>query len=261
LIRLIAVDMDGTLLDNNHKINPEFWEIFKKLKAKNIIFTCASGRQYYSLIKTFDSIKDDIYFIAENGGFVASQDKILHINTLERKRTFEFIDIARKIDSVNIVLCGKNSAYVESNDPKFLDEVKPYYEKLEIVNSLEEVEDDFLKIALCDFKNSEKNSYKIFKKFEDEYKITVSGKLWLDISNIDTNKGTAMKKLQEILGITYDETLVFGDYLNDIELLESGYHSYAMENAHPKLKEVARNIAKSNEENGVVEKIKELFKF
>jgi Cof subfamily protein (haloacid dehalogenase superfamily) len=213
------------------------------------------------LIKTFENIKDEIYFIAENGGFVAYKGEILHINTLERKKTFEFIELARKIDGVNIVLCGKNSAYVESNDSKFIDEVKPYYEKLEIVNFLEEVEGDFLKIALCDFKNSEENSYKIFKEFENKYKVTVSGKLWLDISSLDTNKGTAMRKLQEILGIAYKETLVFGDYLNDVELLESACHNYAMENAHPKLNEIAKNIAKSNEDNGVVEKINELFEF
>ena len=173
--------MDGTLLNDNHEINPEFWGILKKLKAKNIIFACASGRQYYSLIKTFEDTKDDIYFIAENGGFVAYQDEILHIDTLERKKVFEFIEIARKIDGVNIVLCGKNSAYVESNNSKFISEVKPYYERVEIVNTLEEVEDDFLKIALCDFKSSEGNSYKFFKEFENKYKVTVSGKLWLDI--------------------------------------------------------------------------------
>ncbi|MGB6129391.1 MAG: HAD family hydrolase [Psychrilyobacter sp.] len=260
MIKLIATDMDGTLLNSKHEINPEFWEVWGKLKEKNIVFACASGRQYYNLIKKFENIKDDIYFIAENGSFVAYKGEILHINILDRKKTFEFIELARTIDGVNVVLCGKNSAYVELNDSKFIEEVKPYYEKFEIVNSLEEVEDDFLKIALCDFKNSEENSYKYFKEFENEYKITVSGGVWLDISNLDANKGTAMRKLQKILGITPKETLVFGDYLNDIELLESGEHSYAMENAHPKLKELAKNIAKSNEENGVVEKIKELFK-
>lgn len=259
LIKLIAADMDGTLLNSKHEINPEFWEVWKKLKAKNIVFACASGRQYYNLVKKFENIKDDIYFIAENGSFIAYKGEILHVNTLERKKTFEFIELARKIDGVNIVLCGKNSAYIESNNSKFIEEVKQYYEKFKIVNSLEEAEDDFLKIALCDFKSSEENSYKYFKEFENKYKITVSGGVWLDISNLDANKGTAIRKLQEVLGVTSKETLVFGDYLNDVELLENSYHSYAMENAHPKLKEIAKNIAKSNEKNGVVEKIKELF--
>ena len=52
--------------------------------------------------------------------------------------------------------------------------------------------------------------------------------------------------------------MVFGDYLNDLEMMESAYHSYAMENAHDDLKKVARFRAKKNTENGVVEKIKEV---
>ena len=52
--------------------------------------------------------------------------------------------------------------------------------------------------------------------------------------------------------------MVFGDYLNDLEMMESAYYSYAMENAHEDLKKVSRFKAKKNTENGVVEKIKEV---
>ena len=74
------------------------------------------------------------------------------------------------------------------------------------------------------------------------------------------NKGVAIREIQELLGINYEETVVFGDYLNDLEMMESGYYSYAMKNAHDDLKKVARFIAKSNDENGVVEAIKELIR-
>ena len=71
------------------------------------------------------------------------------------------------------------------------------------------------------------------------------------------NKGLAIKKIQEKLGIKHEETMVFGDYLNDLEMMDSAYHSYAMDNAHDDLKKVARFIAKSNDECGVVQAIKE----
>jgi hypothetical protein len=86
--------------------------------------------------------------------------------------------------------------------------------------------------------------------------VTVSGEIWLDITAKGANKGVAIKALQEKLGINFDETMVFGDYLNDLEMMEVAYHSYAMENAHEDLKKVARFTAKSNDENGVVEVIK-----
>ena len=62
-----------------------------------------------------------------------------------------------------------------------------------------------------------------------------------------------MEVLQKKFGVTFEETMVFGDYFNDVEMLQKAYHSYAMANAHEDVKSVARFIAKSNDENGVVE--------
>ena len=71
------------------------------------------------------------------------------------------------------------------------------------------------------------------------------------------NKGLAISEIQKLLNIKQEETMVFGDYLNDLEMMQNAYHSYAMENAHSDLKKVARFIAKSNDDNGVVRAIKE----
>ena len=62
MIKLIASDMDGTLLNENNEINDEFFDIFNKLKERDIIFAAASGRQYYNLLKRFEKIKDDMMF-------------------------------------------------------------------------------------------------------------------------------------------------------------------------------------------------------
>ena len=72
------------------------------------------------------------------------------------------------------------------------------------------------------------------------------------------NKSYNKKQVLKDINIKFEETMVFGDYLNDLEMMESAYHSYAMENAHDDLKKVARFRAKKNTENGVVEKIKEV---
>ena len=62
MIKLIAVDLDGTLLDDNKNIHPSFWEIHKKLTEQGVIFVAASGRQYYKLIEQFENIRDEIVF-------------------------------------------------------------------------------------------------------------------------------------------------------------------------------------------------------
>lgn len=163
------------------------------------------------------------------------------------------------------ILCGKKSAYVEKNiyyndRCGFKEEISKYYNKLEIVDDLNEIEDEFFKIAVCDFLISEKNSYKYFKGYEDKFQVVISGKVWMDLGKLDTSKGMAIRMTQQNLNISYDETMVFGDYLNDYSMMEEAKYSYAMKNAHPQLKEVANFITKEdNDNNGVLETIKEYF--
>ncbi|ATD55542.1 HAD family hydrolase [Clostridium chauvoei] len=257
MIKLIATDMDGTLLNSKDEINPEFYDVFKKLREKNIIFAAASGRQYYNLLKRFDAVKDDMLFIAENGTFVMCKGEELLVNALDKAVALELIEIGRSIKDCYVIVCGKNSAYVESTDERFINETKKYYERYEIVEDVTKIEDDILKVTICDLAGAEINSNKYFKKFRQSLQVTVSGEIWLDMTAKGVNKGVAIRKLQEILNIKHEETMVFGDYLNDLEMMESAYHSYAMENAHEDLKKVARFTTKSNDDNGVVLAIKE----
>ena len=207
MIKLIASDMDGTLLNDKNEIHEEFYKVFQELKKQNIIFAAASGRQYYNLAKRFEKIKDDMMFIAENGTFVVYKGEELLLNALDKETAIELIKIGRDIKESYVVLCGKKSAYIESKDERLIKEVV----------------------------------------------LVSSGAV-----GVGVNKGIAINKLQELLNIKHEETMVFGDYLNDLEMMESAYHSYAMENAHDDLKKVARFRAKKNTENGVVEKIKEV---
>ena len=258
MIKLIASDMDGTLLNSNNEINEEFFEVFNKLKEKEIIFAAASGRQYYNLLNRFEKINDDIMFIAENGTFVVYKGKEILVNSLDKDVAKELIKIGRTVDNAYVILCGKKSAYIEKRDERLVKETKKYYERYEIVDDLTKVEDDILKVTICDFSGSEFNSNNYFKYYWDKLQVTVSGERWLDITAKGVNKGLAIEKVQEIFDINPKETMVFGDYLNDLEMMGKAYYSYAMENAHEDLKKVSNFIAKSNNDNGVVEAIKEV---
>lgn len=261
MIKLIASDMDGTLLNENNEINDEFFDIFNKLKERDIIFAAASGRQYYNLLKRFEKIKDDMMFIAENGTFVVYKDEEILVNALDKNIAIELIKIGRTIENAYVIVCGKKSAYIENNDERLVKETKKYYERYEIIDNLTKVEDDILKVTICDFSGSEINSNNYYNEYKDKLQVTVSGEIWLDITAKGINKGVAIEKVQEMLEITPKETMVFGDYLNDLEMMQKAYYSFAMENAHDDLKKVSRFIAKSNNNNGVVEAIKEVVQF
>ena len=251
-IKLVASDMDGTLLNSHHDLNPAFFDLFHQMKTKGILFVAASGRQYFNIINQFESIKDEIVLIAENGSYVMYKDEEILVQAMDREVTMEQIITARSIDKSFVILCGKKCAYIENDHPDFMRHVKMYYDKYQVVDDLLKVEDDqFLKIAICDFAGSENNSYHYFKNKRDSLQLKVSGNIWLDISHWLANKGRALNVVQKKFGIGFQETMVFGDYLNDLEMIQQASFSYAMKNAHPDIKKAARYLTKSNDENGV----------
>ncbi len=260
-IKLVAADMDGTLLNAKHELSPDFFPIFEQMNARGILFAAASGRQFWNLLNRFESIQDDVIFIAENGSYVAYKGQELLVQAMDPDITREQITTAGKIPGIHTILCGKKRAYVESTAPAFIENVEMYYDRYEVVDDLMKVEDDqFLKIAICDLAGSEANSYPFFKQKKDQLQVKVSGHIWLDISHQLANKGRAIHVLQEKYNISVDETMVFGDYLNDLEMMQQASFSYAMENAHTDIKNAARFITNSNEENGVLIVLQEMLK-
>lgn len=259
MIKLIITDMDGTLLNDKHELHPDFWGIEEELHRQEIMFAVASGRQYYNLAAKFEKLKHRMIFFAENGTHVMHKGKELYTNTLNTEAAHKFIRIGREIPGIQIVLCCKNTAYVESRDKGFVSEIKQYYEKLEYIEDLTQIENDILKVTICDWDGVENNSYNSFKEFEKEFKIAIASKIFLDITSITANKGNAIKKVIKELGIDSRNIMVFGDYLNDLEMMQNCENSYAMKNAHPEIIKASQFVTKfDNNENGVLETILEL---
>ena len=251
--------MDGTLLNEEGRLDVEFFSIFKLLMEKNIKFVVASGRQYNQLKSCFNEISDDMIFIAENGTMVKHKEKELYSSTLEREAVMNIMKDVIKIKGVFAVLCGKNCAYLTTEKGEHIREVEKYYSSYKIVENFTQVQDEFIKIAIYDTLGAKENSFPILEpKWGEKFQVTVSGLAWLDIYNKEANKGIAINLLQEIYGITKEETMVFGDYFNDVEMLKTAYHSYAMENAPKEVKLHANFVAKSNKENGVIDTIKKV---
>ena len=259
-IRLIACDLDGTLLDDDNAIHDDFWPLIDLLHAKGIIFCPASGRQYYSLLDRFEPIADELIFIAENGTYVMQKGIELSSDCLNLETAGELIRVYRDLKlqeaDVGAVLCGKQSAYIEASDPDFLAEVHKYYHRLEIVDDLLAVEDDILKVAIFTFRSSEQVTYPAFEHFCNTHQVVISGEHWLDVMVPDANKGSGIRHIQKTLHITRDQTMVFGDFLNDLEMMDEATYSFAMANAHPLLKERANFLSPGNADNGVVRSIK-----
>nr|WP_321413925.1 HAD family hydrolase [uncultured Allomuricauda sp.] len=250
-IKMVVTDMDGTLLNSKHEVSPRFFEIYEELKKKNIAFVAASGRQYHSMVDKLESIKHEILVIAENGALIRKQEETLLTTPINKSQVLRILDTVRPLENVHPVLCCQNNAYVGGDSNEFLEMLREYYSEFEIVEDQKQVTDEVLKIAIYHFENSEKHIYPHVKHLEGDLKVKVSGNNWVDISDLNAHKGYALKKVMDDHQIAANEIMVFGDYNNDLEMLELSDYSFAMANAHPNVLKTAKYSTHSNDDFGV----------
>ncbi|MCR4942880.1 MAG: Cof-type HAD-IIB family hydrolase [Clostridium sp.] len=93
MIKLIATDMDGTLLDENSNLPEGFFEVLEKLKERNVKFVVASGRPYFTLYENFKPVSDDLYFICDNGSYIAEKNKEPKISAIDKEYVKEVVKV------------------------------------------------------------------------------------------------------------------------------------------------------------------------
>lgn len=258
-VKLVVTDMDGTLLNSKSQVSGQFYELYRALKLHGVHFVAASGRQCNSIQEKLRPIVDEISIVAENGGYILHGGSELGSILLDGRLVRGLVRDLRSVPEIHTVICGKRSAYIEAPDPRFVQILGEYYTRFDIVEDLAEMyNDDFFKVAIYHFESSELGIYPYVKHLERELQVKVSGTNWVDISDPKANKGYAIGLLQEKLAITQEQTMVFGDFNNDLEMLDRAYFSYAMANAHDNVKRAARFSTGSNDQLGVETVLEEL---
>ena len=262
MIELIAADLDGTLLDSNKQLSPDLFPLIRRLRQNGIRFAAASGRQYDNLHALFYDIADEISFISENGAAVYDRSTCLFAAEMPAEYFIPPIQTIRTLPGVNVVLCTHAGAFIECRtDAIFVKNAQMYYEKLTIVPELIPVLEHTpaFKLAAFEESHAETGCFPVLRTYADHFAVVLSGADWVDLMNPKTNKGTGLRHLADHLEIPLCNTMAFGDYLNDTELLHTAGCAFAMENGHPELKQIADHIAPSNDENGVVRAIQSYF--
>lgn len=270
-LRLVAVDMDGTLLDDSGNFPPKLDELLDALDARGVVFAPASGRQVWTLIDMFPQ-RPGMTVIGENGAIVMKDGREVSSYPLDHDTIREAIRLVR--DAVNatgldggLVMCGKRSAYVERSDTRFVEGVLPYYHRTETVSDqfevLERIEsgeldDDIVKLAVMCLDNVLPLAERTLARFGATHQYAVSGRHWADLQVRGVSKGQAVRALHTQIGATGEHTAVFGDFHNDIPMLRCARWSFAMANAHPDVIAEAAYVAPSNNEDGVGQVLRRL---
>jgi hypothetical protein len=257
--KLIVSDMDGTLLNSRHELPSDFFEVLEKLNRKQIRFAIASGRSYPTLHAQFQNYKDQLIFIIENGCCIVDHDQPLNITFMDDAQLLHLDALCRQIPGVYPVFSCYQAAYIYRHTPDEANQiVHIYYENVRYIDQLSDIPETVYKVTVCDPVGAARHSFPVFSRLPSPYKATLGSNIWVDLGLENSNKGQALEMLQKKLGISPQETIVFGDYLNDCEMMQKAYFSYAMANAHPDLRAVSHFETFSNDEDGVMRIVRQL---
>ena len=241
-IRLIASDLDGTLLLNGaQSLRPETCRLIHSLTARGIYFFAASGRQYPNLQRLFAPVKNEIGYICENGCLSFFQGELIYKETMSHELGQEILRAIWEKEGCEILLSGVNTSYLQPKDMGYYYHMRDVVKNnVTLVPDIFQAREDYMKISVYMEKGIEQTADYWAKRFGDRLTVVTSGVEWLDMMPKHVDKGLGLRRVMDYLEVKPEECMVFGDNYNDIEMLEMAGIPIAMEGGVPELKAVSR---------------------
>ena len=237
-IRLIASDMDATLLDEYSQLPPKFTETIRALAGQGILFAAASGRPLYTLETMFPNLLEEIILIGDNGGAARWKGKDLFVSEMPAEGWRQLARSTKQAGDVGL-LCGLQAAYAEKQDEKYDAVFKNFYTRVEYVDDLTAVEaaaDKFTVYLPND--DSQKAFDRIYGAFHTgnggAFSVAVAGRNWVDVMNPGVH--------------------------NDAEMLTTAKYGFLMENGSGPLRAQVPFLAPSHREYGVMQVLKQVLR-
>lgn len=262
-IKLVAADMDGTLLNRDRKITQYTQDVIKKAARRGVYFVPATGRAVNALPEELKAMEEVRYGIFSNGATIydLKEKKVLYKNQFPKERILELLDWLKQFDAMASFSMDGQS-YAQRSDMDNID----YYELDEntrsVVQGSRKIVPDLKDLLKKDGQTVEKITL-LFKTMEERERVKKAlGEIKdiqfasslpknVEISQKGCNKGDGLFHLAQILGIDKEETMACGDADNDQEMLENAGLAVVMENGLDSMKAIADYITVSNQENGV----------
>lgn len=288
MYRLVAIDLDGTMLNQYGIITEETKDVIKKVQEKNVEVIIASGRAINSVKNFSKEINSQNYFISGNGAITydIQNDKILYENILSKQKVLQIIKVCEE-NSIYYNVYTENGIIAKSLNYNTLYYYKDNLSKPEenqthinivenVYEYIEQREEKILKIMICDEHQSVFNSIirklkeisqievlevshmsrKIIKQGTEEIKLEY---FYTEVSAQNVDKWNAIENLIKILCISKEEVVAIGDNANDLKMIQNAGLGIAMGESAPYIKQSADKVALGNDENGVAQALEEIF--
>ncbi|AQS08668.1 putative phosphatase YwpJ [Clostridium saccharobutylicum] len=280
MIKLIASDMDGTLLNSNHEIDKETVMAINKAEEAGIIFAISTGREYDNVEPLLKVNDIRCQCVLMNGAEYRDEDgNILEVINIEQSVATKIINILQDA-KVSARIFTNRGIYTTDTKEEALKEMtyrtksfnpsltleeaieiakeQPYFVQLKYISDLNEFMNSDIEIRkFVAFHNDIELINKMKRVIGEIEGLAVSSSFEdnIEITHITAQKGIILAKVAKEMGLKREEVMVIGDSFNDYSMFEEFTESVAMGNAIPKIKEVAKYITDTNTNLGVAKAI------
>lgn len=254
--KLVAFDLDDTLLDRNNKISARNVETLRKAAAAGLIITIATGRMFRSALPYARQLGINVPLITYHGGLIkkAMDGEVIWHRPIPLEAAIQVAEYAREHGYHLNLFIDDYFCIPEENDyTRAYQSLSGVETKVigDAANYLRKEKTLPTKMNIVSFAGTPKIMQEMSAEFAGVVHITIARPEFLEITHVEATKGRALRHLTEEMGFKREEVAAIGDSLNDIDMLEYAGTGVAVANARPEVKQVAQVITLSNLEDGV----------
>lgn len=259
-VRLVASDMDCTLLADDKSMPEDMPGRIRALEGAGALFAAASGRPLYTLRDMFPESWDHMAFVTDNGAAVVCREDVVFKSLIEPATVQALTEFTLEGGYGLPTVCGLDACYVREQDRRYDDVFRTFYHNIVYVETLDHLAAEVNKFTVY---FPEGNAVPMRDEvyapaWGERLSVTCGGAVWIDIMNQGVDKGTGVERLCEHLGISVADVVACGDTDNDAEMLETVGHGYLVANAEERMERFADFRIPSNNERGVAQVIDRL---
>lgn len=234
MIRMIATDLDRTVLMPKQPLPPELFPLIQDIQSRGIRFVACSGRQYPNMRRLFRPIVDEISYVTTNGAMSLVHDEVVDIHIIPRQ---DALAICKDImdAGMNLLVDTKHSVYLFGDNQDYLKLVLYDIRNTStVMRDLNELPDDIIKVSGYIPVGLYNIIPPIVKRWEKRYTATPGGPQWFDVTM--ANKATGLAALCSHFNIDPMDVMAFGDSFNDEPMLDFVGHPFIISTAHEQMK-------------------------
>ncbi len=263
MYRLLALDIDRTLVGSNNLLSEENTQAIYDLQNRGIHIILTTGRPYSTLGVLEKKLRLTDPVITCDGALIVNlpTKEILHKSQIPKDSAEKAVQTAEEL-TISLMVIGEEKIYAKMAEEDYKYVLSYGYSNLTIVEDLmNHIEPAPLQLMMVAYGKDDlyQDAVSMFReKFEGHLSVVTSSPYWMEVLAMDTSKGSALKRTAKILNIADEDTVAIGDGVNDISMLEFAGYAIAVENAAELVKRHADEITASCDGNGVAKAIEKL---